>query len=76
MEYPVSFDLVVDKAVGLGGWKVDPSDPFKAPYTPEAAASAAISFYNWPADEIDRQVLANVVREMRDEDDRNPADYR
>ena len=32
---------VLDFAVGLGGWNVDPSDPFRQPYSPENAALAA-----------------------------------
>jgi len=32
-------------AIGLGGWETDPSDPFKAPYSPEAATMAAAKRY-------------------------------
>ena len=32
---------VLDFAVGLGGWNVDPGDPFRQPYSPENAALAA-----------------------------------
>lgn len=70
--FPVSFDEVVQTAVGLGGWKVDPADPFKAPYTPPNAAHAALSFHDWPKDdpEYDKlfQILTELVQEEYDDD--------
>ena len=41
METVASWSEVLDFAVGLGGWNVDPSDPLRRPYSPENAALAA-----------------------------------
>ena len=65
----------VDLAVGLGGWKVDPSDPWKRPYTPENAALAAAERYRiTDAKVID--LIAGVVKARYDDDPRDPADFR
>lgn len=72
MSNQVSFDEVVDTAVGLGGWKFDPADPFKAPYSPASAALAALRLHDWPEDDPDyaqlRSVLERVVQEEHDND--------
>lgn len=65
----------VNLAVGLGGWKVDPSDPWKRPYSPESAALAAAERYGI-TDPQSVDLIAGVVRTRRDDDPRNPEDYR
>ena len=68
------FLKAVDLAIGLGGWKVDPADPWKQPYSPENAALAAIERYNVPRDYLPG--LVEMVRTNRDNDPRRPEDYR
>lgn len=67
-----NYDEVVDKAIGLGGWKVDPADPYKAPYNPTAAASAAMKWCGWPEDDPDyrdsRDDIADTVRFYLEDD--------
>lgn len=70
--FPVSFMEVVDLAVGLGGWRVDPNDPFKAPYPAASAALGAMRHLGWPEEDplYDKLVesLTETVQEAHDED--------
>lgn len=63
-------------AIGLGGWKVDPADPWKAPYSPADATLAAAAFVGVDLTDEDRELLERAVERSRDADERNPEDYR
>ena len=67
---------VAQVAIGLGGWKVDPSDPWKAPYSPANAALAAAELVGYRFEPGDRDIVEGAVRRAFDADERDPADYR
>jgi hypothetical protein len=73
--------LIAENAIGLGGWKVDPADPFKAPYTPRNAAGAAGRLYSikygQPFEYRDGELdaIVTMVQEAKDADPNNPDDY-
>jgi hypothetical protein len=67
---------VAQIAIGLGGWKVDESDPWKAPYSPANAAMAAAELVGYELEPGDQDVVAAAVKRAYDADDRDPEDYR
>jgi hypothetical protein len=67
---------VAQIAIGLGGWKVDPADPWKAPYSPENAALAAAALIGYRFEPGDRVLVELAVERAFDADDRDPEDYR
>lgn len=69
-------ESVIHVAIGLGGWKVDPSDPWRAPYSPADAASAAAEYCGVTLSDEQLAAIAGAVRRAHDADTRNPEDYR
>ena len=67
---------VAQVAIGLGGWKVDPSDPLKVPYSPANAALAAAELVGYRFEPGDRDIVEGAVRRAYDADERDPEDYR
>ena len=67
---------VAQVAIGLGGWKVDPADPWKAPYSPANAALAAAELVGYRFEPGDRDIVESAVRRAHDADERDPEDYR
>lgn len=67
---------IVDLAIGLGGWKVDPSDPWKRPYSPKDAAMTALEAHGITKDHPDYTfaliAISDRVQAARDND--TPAD--
>ena len=61
--------------LAVGGWKVDPSDPWKRPYSPENAALAAAKRYG-VEDRAFIQTLTEIVEREYKADRRRPEDYR
>jgi len=67
---------VAQLAIRLGGWKVDPADPWKAPYSPANAALAAAELIGYQFEPGDLVIVELAVERAYDADDRDPEDYR